>query len=86
MGFTVGRVIFQKLSQPLAPSIFAASYMVVETFCKPERKIRIWMPEFHRMRIRLLNSSVIGSNRKVGNPASRLRRLPSFIMGTVAAP
>ena len=58
----------------------------METFCRPERKIRIWMPEFHRMMMRLLNSSVRGSSRNFGRPAKIAAREPSFIIGTEATP
>ena len=40
-----GKVIFQKLSQPVQPSILAASYMLGGMVCKPDRKMMIWIPE-----------------------------------------
>ena len=47
LGRMMGKVTFQKVSQPVAPSIFATSYMLSETVCKAAIKIRIWMPDFH---------------------------------------
>ena len=49
IGLTYGSVIFQKNSQPVAPSSCAASRAEAGIFCNAARKIRIWMPAFHTM-------------------------------------
>ena len=47
MGEIIGNVIFQNVSHPVAPSIFAASYIESAMVCSPARKIMICMPDFH---------------------------------------
>lgn len=45
MGLIMGTVIFQKDSQPVAPSICADSYTDGEMACSPARKITICTPD-----------------------------------------
>ena len=41
----MGKVIFQRLSHLVQPSMSAASYILIEMVCSPDRKIMIWIPE-----------------------------------------
>ena len=41
----MGKVISQKVSQPVAPSMLHASYRAGEMLLNPARKMKIWMPE-----------------------------------------
>src|SRR5574344_1969357 len=53
-GFKAGNVIFQKHSQPEAPSILAASYIDLSSFWRPAKKMRVWMPLNQRMTTKLV--------------------------------
>ena len=45
MGLIMGKVTFQKFSQPVAPSMVEASYREGDMVCRPARKMRICTPE-----------------------------------------
>src|SRR5699024_2864849 len=47
-GFKVGIVIFQNVCQAEAPSTMAASYILLSTFCIPDRKINNCTPHIHK--------------------------------------
>ena len=44
-GLIIGKVIFQKFSQPVAPSMEEASYKEGEMPCRPAKNMRIWTPD-----------------------------------------
>ena len=44
-GDTIGKVIFQKVSQPLAPSTLHDSYSEGGIAPSPARNTKIWMPD-----------------------------------------
>ena len=45
IGLIIGKVIFQKFSQAVAPSMLDASYREGAMDCSPARNIRICTPE-----------------------------------------
>ena len=47
IGEMYGKVIFQKNSHAVAPSMLAASFAEGGMVWSAERKISIWIPEFH---------------------------------------
>ena len=58
-GITMGKVTFQKVSYPVAPSIFATSYMEPGMDCSAAMKMMICTPDAEMMSLILATASTM---------------------------
>lgn len=77
VGETMGKVIFQKISQEVPPSIFAASYMEMGMDWRAVINSSVWMPDFHS-REKILSTNPVTKPTRSSAPCTPVRNTPSI--------